>query len=407
MIDFDLHPGIIHVGNGVVARWPGVVVVIEDQEGTRAVVEKLFTNLGADPDASDVVRAVRELTVDQPTLASVAYLMAANGGPMAMAHGDMEIVVDGEILINGSGGPNEVQIAIGDRLTLRTSNKTEGIEPQPPFDLRRGVAPGVGITLAGAELGASTGLTVPPPLPSAHRPNSGEDIEPPSQPAAAVAPFQSVLLFRLDEETAEPRQPLPVAQPRSALDVPTAPPEPEIGPSGHPAPSHRGDAPAQPGIGANDGDVVVHGIVCSRDHFNNPAAAFCMVCGISMVHVTHNLVPGIRPTLGFVVFDDGSTFGLDRCYIVGREPGEIADPQVAALTIQDNNETLSRRHAEIRLIDWAVYIVDLHSTNGTFIWDLNLERWNQISPEVPVALSPGDTVALGRRTLVYESVTGL
>jgi pSer/pThr/pTyr-binding forkhead associated (FHA) protein len=130
-----------------------------------------------------------------------------------------------------------------------------------------------------------------------------------------------------------------------------------------------------------------------------------MICGISMVHVTHNLVPGPRPTLGFVVFDDGSTFGLDRSYLVGREPGEPGDRHTAPLTIQDNNETLSRRHAEIRLVDWTVHLVDLGSTNGTFIWDAGFERWTQIVPHQPYPLPPGATVALGRRTFVFESVT--
>ena len=52
-------------------------------------------------------------------------------------------------------------------------------------------------------------------------------------------------------------------------------------------------------------------------------------------------------------------------------------------------------------------LVDLGSTNGSFIWDVAMEHWNQIAPHQPVNLSPGDTVALGRRTFVFESVTRL
>jgi hypothetical protein len=255
---------------------------------------------------------------------------------------------------------------------------------------------------------------------------------PDQEPAKIEAPFRSVLLFGVEAPAppaeASARSPLPVAQPHPRLDVPTAE-GPAGGSSGRSAPAQaelditvpppastpRGaglptaeSIPDSPSPGDVFGDgVIVHGIVCSRDHFNNPAAAFCMVCGISMVHVTHNLVPGPRPTLGFVVFDDGSTFGLDRNYVVGREPGETGDHHTAPLTVQDNNETLSRRHAEIRLIEWLVHIVDLNSTNGTFIWDAQYERWNQITPNQAVPLSPGDTVALGRRTFVFESVTRL
>lgn len=430
MTDIDLHPGVIHPGSGVVARWPGVVAVIPADPAHQTAVENMFAELGSDPDPADVVRAIRELTIDQSTLTSAAYLMAATGGPMALAHGQSEILVDGEVVLSGGdSGPNEQQITSGDRLTLRASG-AGAAAPSAPFDLRRGVAPGAGISLGSAGL-PTTGLTVPPPLEPQTANTPGVAIAPDQEPAKIEAPFRSVLLFGVEAPPTAPssadRPPLPVAQRRPRLDVPTA--DGPAGSTGHPTPAHRAlditvppepAAPpavgiptaesipevAQPADAIGDG-VAVQGIVCSRDHFNNPAAAFCMVCGISMVHVTHNLVPGPRPTLGFVVFDDGSTFGLDRNYVVGREPGDVVDPHTAPLTVQDNNETLSRRHAEIRLIEWLVHIVDLNSTNGTFIWDAQYERWNQITPNQAVPLSPGDTVALGRRTFVFESVTRL
>jgi len=420
MTDIDVPPGVIHQGAGVVARWIGVVAVIPAHASHQAAVESMFTELGTNPDPADVVRAIRELTIDSSTLVSAAYLMAATGGPMALAHGPVEILVDDEVVLTGADGPNEIQITYGDRLTLRASDDAAAASPMAPFDLRQGVVPGAGITLGGAGL-PSTGISSPlPPAPppehaaSTVEPREASVIEP--APEKIEAPFRSVLLFGQEAPTVDERQPLPLATARPKLDEitadrpaeraaspgSTAPVHPDPEPTVEPVAEHP--SAADPGIGD---DVIVHGIVCSRDHFNNPAAAFCMVCGISMVHVTHNLVPGPRPTLGFVVFDDGSTFGLDRSYLVGREPGETGDRLTAPLPIQDNNETLSRRHAEIRLIDWGVHLVDLGSTNGTFIWDAQYERWNQITPNQPVALTPGDTVALGRRTFVFESVTRL
>ena len=437
MTDIDLHPGVIHPGSGVVARWPGVVALIPADAAHQAAVETMFAELGSDPDPADVVRAIRELTIDQSTLTAAAYLMGATGGPMALAHGAVEVLVDGEVVLTGDGGPNEQQITAGERLTLRVADGGTGA-PSAPFDLRRGVAPGAGISLGGASV-PTTGLAVPPPLEPPTASTPGTAAPPDHEPPKIEAPFRSVLLFGAEAAstaTAE-RTPLPVAQRHPRFDVPTA--ERPAGDTGRSTPATNGaevTAPPgsppgpdgqQPPTGAPAPDtpiaqgaaelavptdvfgdgVIVQGIVCSRDHFNNPAAAFCMVCGISMVHVTHNLVPGPRPTLGFVVFDDGSTFGLDRNYVVGREPGDVTDPHTAPLTVQDNNETLSRRHAEIRLIEWLVHLVDLNSTNGTFIWDAQYERWNQITPNQAVPLSPGDTVALGRRTFVFESVTRL
>lgn len=231
----------------------------------------------------------------------------------------------------------------------------------------------------------------PPPAPGHREPyNSG-------------IPFRSIPLGRAPAPA--PLAPLPIAA-DLRFEPPTSVP---AGRGGHPAPSHR-QATDREVVEAELGPlapstVVVRGIICSRQHFNNPLAAYCMVCGISMVHVTHRLVPGPRPTLGFLVFDDGTTFGLDRGYIVGREPGPCDDPTMSPLAVHDHNETLSRRHADIQLVDWTVTITDRGSTNGTFVWDATNERWHRIPPHVPSDLAPGATVALGRRTFVFESVT--
>jgi pSer/pThr/pTyr-binding forkhead associated (FHA) protein len=326
-----------------------------------------------------------------------------------MAHGPVEILADGKLIVAGGNGPNELHVTdSASRLTIRAANLAKAAEPVPPFDLRRGIVPGAGITLGGRVRADRTGLTAPPRPEHARAAGGVSDDSASAEPAAIAAPFRSVVLFNREFPPVE-SEPLPIAgDQRPVIETTNDRPAGGTAPVPHPAPSHRGAAPATvPGTAtvAVDDDVVVHGIVCSRDHFNNPTAAFCMVCGISMVHVTHNLVPGPRPTLGFVVFDDGSTFGLDRSYVIGREPGETGDLHTAPLTIQDNNETLSRRHAEIRLIDWTVHLVDLGSTNGTFIWDGTFERWTQIAAHQPVTLAPGATVALGRRTFVFESVT--
>ncbi len=202
-------------------------------------------------------------------------------------------------------------------------------------------------------------------------------MEPAIDPSPITVPFRSVVL--IGAEAPQPATPLPVAD---------APKSGQLG---------RGELDA--------GRVEVQGILCSRQHFNNPGAAYCMVCGLSMLHLTHNLVKGPRPTLGFVVFDDGSTFGLDRSYVIGREPMPPDGSDAEVLILHENNETLSRTHAELRLIDWTVQLVDLDSTNGTYIWDQSFERWNQLAPGQPVELTSGDTIALGRRTLVFESVS--
>lgn len=387
MTDFDMAPGVLHRGLGFVARWPGIAVVIPSNPAQDRAVEDLLADLGSEPAPGVVATAIQE-RLQTGALRDIGYLAMATGGPLAMVAGAVEVVVDGDGVLTGIGGPTERHLSASERITLRAAGLAKAAEAAVPYDLRRGIAPGAGITL-GIPVAGKLDAPASPPRPD----NVPAEIDdaPPPEPVEVDVPFASFLLVD-DDLPPAPLAPLPVqarAEPAAA-----APPLPER-PSSAPA---TGTAPDQE-------DALVDGIMCSRGHFNNPAASFCMVCGISMVHMTHNLVPGQRPTLGFVVFDDGSTFGLDRSYLIGREPGTPSDPETAPITIQDNNETLSRRHAELRLVDWSVQLVDLGSTNGSFVWDMTMERWHQLAPNQSVELSPGDTVALGRRTFVFESVT--
>lgn len=151
---------------------------------------------------------------------------------------------------------------------------------------------------------------------------------------------------------------------------------------------------------------VVEGILCSRQHFNSPNAQYCSICGISMVHQTHNLVSRGRPPLGYLVFDDGSTFTLDGQYVLGREP-EI-DPQIGTgasrpIVLDDPQMSVSRVHAEVRLVGWDVQLVDRGSTNGTHIWNDADSAWQRLEADEPQIVRPGVRGAVGQRTFIYES----
>ncbi len=183
--------------------------------------------------------------------------------------------------------------------------------------------------------------------------------------------FSSVLLLDAEAEADDSRPPLPVAS------AAPAPPRPRV-----------------------------LGILCSRGHFNDPQAYYCDHCGISMVHQTHNLVEGDRPSLGFLVFDDGATYTLDQDYVVGREPD--ADPRIASgearvLLLDDAARTVSRVHAEVRLDGWRVTVVDRGSTNGSFVWMAPTSTWQRLTPDVAVALEPGQHASFGQRAFRFES----
>jgi hypothetical protein len=215
-------------------------------------------------------------------------------------------------------------------------------------------------------------------------------------PAAAPAaqqevdrsqPFQAVNLLAPPPEAApEEREPLPVAAPQ-------APAAPDVAPATHEA---------------ADDSVQVLGVYCKNGHFDDPAARYCAICGISMAQQT--LIPrlGPRPPLGVLVLDDGSIFSLDRDYVIGREPQRDTDVQNGSarpMRIEDPYGQLSRVHLRIHLEGWQVEVVDLGSANGTGIWRPGDTQWTRVPPNTRIPIRPGTQVGFGRNQLRFESHT--
>jgi FHA domain len=156
---------------------------------------------------------------------------------------------------------------------------------------------------------------------------------------------------------------------------------------------------------APQGAPQVLGVHCKNDHFNEPAARFCAVCGISMVQLTLVARPGRRPPLGLLVLDDGATFRLDADYVLGRDPDRDAAVLAGTarpLRVDDDLGGVSRVHAKVTLDGWAVRVVDLGSANGTHL-RRDGDAWQRIPPHMPVSIRPGTHVAFGRRGFRYES----
>lgn len=234
-----------------------------------------------------------------------------------------------------------------------------------------------------SSLGSDPGIDPDPTTPASGRrpPTQLTEIQPPSEPQTTQIPPQPTSapartaghttfeIFDLSG-TAHHRPPLPTAVSSDAAE--------------------------------SDSSQLVQGILCSRQHFNNPIARYCQVCGISMAHATPNLVERPRPTLGFIVFDDGTTFALDRSYAIGRELPEVLDPDMTPLVIDDPEHSVSRRHAELRLDGWDVVVRDVGSSNGTRVWNPPTSSWQRLQTGEPLTLRDGTYVAVGRRVFVYE-----
>ena len=129
-------------------------------------------------------------------------------------------------------------------------------------------------------------------------------------------------------------------------------------------------AKAAPEPGSADAQALVEGVYCPQPkirHFNDPAVAYCRVCGLGMLQQTRNIQKGPRPPLGVLLLDDGMTFRLDADYVLGRDPGmdaDVAAGRARPLRMVDPAGTISRLHLRVALFGWRVQVVDLGSANS-------------------------------------------
>ena len=154
---------------------------------------------------------------------------------------------------------------------------------------------------------------------------------------------------------------------------------------------------------------IILGVYCKNGHFDDPAARYCALCGISMNQQTLAPRLGPRPPLGLLVLDDGALLQLDADYVIGREPtldASVAAGKARPLRITDKGGTVSRVHAQIRLDEWRVLVTDLGSANGTRIRLPDAAADQPLIPRIPALLQPGSHVDLGGRGFRYESHRG-
>lgn len=92
-----------------------------------------------------------------------------------------------------------------------------------------------------------------------------------------------------------------------------------------------------------------------------------------------------------LIYTDGPDLG-ERYDLKGKSISLGRDP---ASDICIDEETVSRRHARIEKQDGQTFVVDLGSTNGTYLNDA------RVQPYVPMALTEGDRLKVGRSIFKY------
>jgi hypothetical protein len=151
--------------------------------------------------------------------------------------------------------------------------------------------------------------------------------------------------------------------------------------------------------------VLVDGVLCSRQHFNDPNRRYCRLCGITIEQLAGNLQRRPRPQLGTLLLDDGTSFALDADYVLGREPmldADVAAGRARALRISDPDGTVSRLHLRVRLVGWQVEVSDLGSANGSVLHPVAGPQ-TRLKPRDPVIIEPGTRVTVGHRSIQYLS----
>ena len=262
-------------GQGVIARY-GALVAVTDGRGPcpDPLLSALAEVAEAAGDGSDLVlRAARAALSSGQHAAFACAGVMADGGVAVLVHGRAVAIVGVE------GGP-DVRLTPSDSLlpvsrTFAGATVTvslavgEAAPPDPRFWLGDGVVPGGGLAVTVSAV-QEAGLAV------------------------AVSAVQEIDALG------------PVDDHPPTIDTPAAG-TPDM--AGTPD-LQAGEASPQP--------VLVEGVLCARDHFNDPGAWSCRECGIPLDQPPRSFERRRRPPLGVLVLDDGTRFALDGDYVLGR-----------------------------------------------------------------------------------------
>ncbi len=150
----------------------------------------------------------------------------------------------------------------------------------------------------------------------------------------------------------------------------------------------------------------VPGIRCEKGHFNHPKAPNCLRCG-RPIPAGAPQSNGPRPSVGDLLADDGSVWGLSGGYLIGTEPG--AAPEVQAGTLQPismrsgANHSMGPVHAEIQIRGWSAFVVDRGAEGGTWWQGPGSQAWDKLGRHEQRELPNGSHVSCGGRVLTYLS----
>ncbi|MEU6415020.1 FHA domain-containing protein [Microbispora sp. NPDC046933] len=264
------------------------------------------------------------------------------------------------------------------------------------------------------------------PSPGSSQPLAPPPVQPPSHVSQPLPPLPPALSDPgpVHHSGPQPMPPLPEpAEDRGAplhdsgphdlgglphdLGGPDGPPSGPFEPVPHaPADEEPGEATQMDAAPEPEQRPMVYGVDCKNDHFNDPRAPYCAVCGIPIDQRAVVPYKGPRPQLGVLLLDDGMALPLEADYLLGRDPErapEVQSGEARPARVTSPDGSVSRRHLRVFLDNWDVNLLDLGSVNGTQIQPPGDPNFYDIPPNEPVPILPGTTVRVGvSRTMRYE-----
>jgi hypothetical protein len=350
-------------GQGVVARYGDLVAVTDGRGSDPDPLLSALTEVAAatGDGRALVLAAVRAALVcpGQPAWACAG--VTADGGVAVLVHGRAvaAVRVEGGQDVTLTASDSVIPVSRTFTGTTVTVNLAIGdpVAPDPRFRLDGGVVRGGGLAVTVTADVAGPTVIGPDAGPSAGVPSAGVPEAPPTAVSRVAAPTV-VAATSTGEDGPEP--------------------------------------------------VLVEGVLCTREHFNDPGARYCRQCGISMDQLPRNFQRRQRPPLGVLVLDDRTRFPLDRDFVIGREPvldGDVMAGRARPLRISDPDGSVSRLHLRISLVGWQVEVSDLGSANGSVLHSADGAR--TLAPFEPTVIEPGARIGIGHRSMQYLSEQGV
>jgi hypothetical protein len=397
-------------GEGVIARNGGLIAVTDGRgPDPDPLLNALADAVASGGDGGDLVlRAARAALGGHGRPAWACAGATADGGVAVLVHGHAMITV------RVDGGP-DVTLTASDSV-IPVSRKFAGATvalslavgnpaaPDPQFWLGDGVVRGGGLmvtmTADAGDMGMRTPAAAPPAVMLGVAPTVVE-MDAAGVPDAMAGVPDSGATVNSDDWFAGQQGAGPAGWHPPTVGTPAV---------GTPATgaSAVGMQTGEPAAGDGPQAVMVDGVPCARDHFNDPAARACRQCGVGLDQPPRNIQRRPRPPLGVLVLDDGTRFTLDGDYVVGREPtfdSDVIDGRARPLRINDPNGTVSRLHLRISLVGWLVEVSDLGSANGSLLQSSGAER--SLAPFEPTVIEPSARICIGHRSMQYLAYQGV